>query len=100
MSPQKLNGIAVMQTDGVTRDGHRSTWQALFHTLFDNWHLGVPMLFSHDIHRPIGWSRPFALHLEPGIARLVASIFRRRGRIPRKVSTLHQCHQLEAGGPT
>lgn len=73
MSARKQNGIAVMQTDGVTRDGHRSTWQTLFHTLFDNWHLGVPMLFSHDIHRPIGWSRPFGLHLEPGMARLVAS---------------------------
>jgi hypothetical protein len=37
----------------------------------ENCELGNPLLLSHDFTRPIGWKRPLAVHMEPGLSRLV-----------------------------
>ena len=45
---------------------------ALEDALRKNFNRGLPMLIGHDFHRPIGWTIPFALFIEPRLARLFA----------------------------
>jgi hypothetical protein len=64
--------FAVMASDAVSRNNLRLATGALHTSLAEYWKFGLPMLFSHDAHRPIGWNLPVGVHLEPGLARLTA----------------------------
>lgn len=44
---------------------------ALVSALWDNCEIGNPLLLSHDLISPIGWSRTVTVHMEPGLSRLV-----------------------------
>jgi hypothetical protein len=62
--------LGVFNSDAVNLDGSRTTAGALVSALYDNFEIGIPNLVSHDFSRPIGWSRPVAIHIEPGVTRL------------------------------
>jgi hypothetical protein len=64
--------FAVVNTDTVNRYGAAFTPGALASGLDEAWEIGAPMLIGHDFSRPIGWSSPIALHVEPGLSRLYA----------------------------
>lgn len=34
--------------------------------------LGMPYLVGHDFHRPLGWTTPFGIFIEPGLSRFMA----------------------------
>jgi len=42
----------------------------MFGALIDNYRYGIPLSIGHDVLRPIGWSHPLSVHLEPGLTRL------------------------------
>jgi hypothetical protein len=61
----------VFAADSVTRDGRRLPLEALVAFLQDSWNRPRPSLVGHDAHRPIGWTWPIGIHLEPNLARLL-----------------------------
>lgn len=63
--------LGVLATDSLTRNHTRFTVGALYSGLRDVWEHGVPSLVSHDAHRAVGWTWPFALHIEPGLTRML-----------------------------
>jgi hypothetical protein len=63
--------LNVLCSDAVNRYGERFTVGSLEGTLADNWARGIPSNIGHDTHRVFGWVFPFALYLEPGLAREV-----------------------------
>jgi len=63
--------LNVFSSDAVSRCGTKFTVGALESALSQAWLRGVPMHLSHDIHRPVGWSRPIGLYFEPRLTRLV-----------------------------
>jgi hypothetical protein len=65
--------LIILSTDSVDRYGCRIMITALEMMLKDRMTEGIPMLFGHDQHKPIGWGKPFALYLEPNLTRLLAS---------------------------
>ncbi|SDH53671.1 hypothetical protein ACQ86K_12970 [Mucilaginibacter sp. P19] len=64
--------LAVLSTDSVDRYGYRIWITALEMALKDRFKEGMPMLFAHNQHKPMGWAKPFALYLEPHLTRLLA----------------------------
>ncbi len=62
---------AISASDALNRYGSRFAVEALVSALWDNCEIGNPLLLSHDLTRPIGWSRAVAVHMEPGLSRLV-----------------------------
>lgn len=64
--------LIVLSTDSVDRYGYRIMVTALEMMLKDSMSEGIPMLFGHDQHKPIGWGKPFALYFEPKLTRLLA----------------------------
>ncbi|MEO7214952.1 hypothetical protein [Mucilaginibacter sp.] len=64
--------LIILSTDSVDRYGCRIMITALEMMLKDRMTEGIPMLFGHDQHKPIGWGKPFALYLEPNLTRLLA----------------------------
>jgi hypothetical protein len=66
--------LVVFATDAVTRNNTQFTVGALHHGMQSRWRVGVPSTVSHDATRPIGWAWPFAIHLEPGLARLFGAM--------------------------
>lgn len=69
-----LHVNAVFASDSLCRDNTRFTPGALLHGLRGAWEIGTPSFLSHDFHRPIGWTAPRAVYLEPGLARLFGNI--------------------------
>jgi hypothetical protein len=61
----------ISASDTVNRYGSRLAVEALVGALWDNCELGNPLLLNHDFTRPIGWTRAVAIHMEPGLSRLV-----------------------------
>jgi hypothetical protein len=66
--------FTVMNSDAINRYGMKFPVSVLENGLRHSWQIGIPMLLSHDIHRPVGWNRPLGLYLEPGLTRLVGII--------------------------
>lgn len=64
--------LIVLSSDTVDRYGYRIHIKALEMMLRDRMSEGIPMLFGHDHHKPMGWGTPFALYMEPHLTRLVA----------------------------
>ena len=67
--------LAVFNGSGVNRYGMAFTVGALESGLEQSWKYGVPSCISHDLHRPIAWSKGMALYLEPGLVRLAGLVF-------------------------
>ena len=67
------NATAVFATDAVNRYFIRFSVGAMAGMVWDNCQAGLPMCLSHDVTRPLGWSAPRALILEPGMARVVGT---------------------------
>lgn len=61
---------SVLNTDSVNLYGSRFTVGALYLGLYEESIRGIPILVAHDASRLIGWSRPLALFIEPGLTRL------------------------------
>lgn len=67
--------LAVFNGTGVNRYGIAFTVRALESALRQSWKYGVPSCISHDMHRPIAWSKGMSLYLEPGLVRLAGLVF-------------------------
>lgn len=63
---QELTGIFI--TDGQARSGEEITIPALEDMLWQSFRKGTPTNISHDIHRPIGWSRVSSLYVSHEMA--------------------------------
>jgi hypothetical protein len=64
--------FGVMVSDAISKNNLKLATGALHTSLAEYWRTGLPMCISHDAHRPIGWSLPVGIHMEPGLARLTA----------------------------
>jgi hypothetical protein len=64
---------SVLNSDSKNRYGDRFSVGALVSALYDNCLLGIPTLVAHDQSRPLGWNYPIAIHIEPGLTRLVGT---------------------------
>lgn len=71
-TPFMETNLIILSTDSVDRYGYRIWITALEMGLKDRFKEGMPMLFGHDQHKPMGWAKPFALYLEPHLTRLLA----------------------------
>ncbi|WP_131999567.1 hypothetical protein [Acidipila rosea] len=47
---------------------------ALYDSMKNSFDVGMPLLISHDRHRPAGWTVPAAVYLEPGLTRVLAHV--------------------------
>ena len=63
--------LSVFMTDSVNRYGDKFAPEALIHALWEEHSAGLPMLMSHDLLRPIGWTRPLAVYFEPHSTSLI-----------------------------
>jgi len=59
-------------SDAVNRKSMRVDPGALYDSVRKDYADGMPFTIGHDRHRPIGWVRPAALYLEPGLNRVLA----------------------------
>lgn len=66
--------LAVFATDAVTRYNTQFCIDGLYNAMLSRWQLGIPSTMSHDALRPIGWAWPFAIHVQPGLARLLGVV--------------------------
>jgi hypothetical protein len=64
--------FGVMVSDAISKNNLKLATGALHISLSEYWRTGLPMCISHDAHRPIGWTLPVGIHMEPGLARLTA----------------------------
>jgi hypothetical protein len=64
--------FGVMVSDAVSKNNLKLATGALHTSLSKYWRVGLPMCISHDAHRLVGWNLPVGIHLEPGLARLMA----------------------------
>jgi hypothetical protein len=67
-----LELFGVMVSDAISKNNLKLATGALHASLVEYWRTGLPMCISHDAHRPVGWSLPVGIHMEPGLARLTA----------------------------
>ncbi len=65
----------ILNSDAVNRYGFRLPISILESGLDQTYLEGMPTLVGHDFHRPIGWTKPFGLYLEPGLCRTVGEQF-------------------------
>jgi hypothetical protein len=66
--------IAATMSDAVNRKSMRMDTGALYDSMRDSFEVGMPLLISHDRHRPVGWIVPAAIYLEPGLTRVLAHV--------------------------
>lgn len=66
--------------DTVARDNSRISIQAIHGSMKDTWRDGSPVLMAHDGCRPIGWSWPTAIYLEPGRGLLLRTLWEPESR--------------------
>jgi hypothetical protein len=66
--------IAATMSDSVNRKSMRMDTGALYDSMKDSFNVGMPLLISHDRHRPAGWVVPAAIYIEPGLTRVLAHI--------------------------
>ena len=62
--------FCVFNSNATNLYGDRFTVGALVSGTYDACLLGVPSLVEHDRSRPIGWSFPSTVYMEPGLARV------------------------------
>ncbi len=61
-------------SDSVNRKSMRMDTGALYDSMKDSFDVGMPLLISHDRHRPAGWVVPAGVYLEPGLTRVLAHV--------------------------
>ncbi|WP_456324692.1 hypothetical protein [Desulfonauticus submarinus] len=66
--------IIVLNSDAVNRYGIKFPVSVLEQGLNQTWLKGIPTCIGHDIHRPIAWTRPLGIYLEPSLASLIGII--------------------------
>ncbi len=66
-----IKNKVILNTDLVNKYGYKFTIGALEDSLELKAIEGVPTCLTHDIHRPVGWTFPFALYFEPGMCSLI-----------------------------
>ena len=66
--------IAATMSDSVNRKSMRMDTGALYDSMKNSFDAGMPLLISHDRHRPAGWVVPAAVYLEPGLTRVLAHV--------------------------
>jgi len=67
--------IGVFSSDSIDRTGSRLTPGALISGLWGATEIGLPADISHDALRIVGWARPFAVHFESTLTRLVGCMW-------------------------
>lgn len=83
--------LAVMSSDSLNRYGFMMHIKALEGGILQKIGLGMPYLINHDFHRPIGWSLPFALFIEPGLTRqLSINLFPETPEEKKDILLMHQ----------
>jgi len=96
--------FGVMVSDTISKNNLKLATGALHTSLAEYWRTGLPMCVSHDAHRPVGWSLPVGIHMEPGLARLTAvSLLPENDEDHRFLERAYQCRLydrvLESTGP-
>jgi hypothetical protein len=66
--------IAATMSDSVNLKSMRMDTGALYDSMKNSFDAGMPLLISHDRHRPAGWVVPAAVYLEPGLTRVLAHV--------------------------
>ena len=66
--------IAATMSDSVNRKSMKMDTGALYESMKESFDDGMPLLISHDRHRPAGWTIPAAVYLEPGLTRVLAQV--------------------------
>ena len=64
--------LQVVNSNAVNRYGYRFSVGALTRAAHYECLGGLPFLVAHDASRVVGWSWPLAVHLAPGLARMVS----------------------------
>ena len=66
--------IAAIMSDAVNRKSMKMDTGALYDSMRNSFDVGMPLLISHDRHRPVGWIVPAAVYLEPDLTRVLAHV--------------------------
>jgi len=59
-------------SDSINRHGYRIHITAFEKSIKEVFSKGLPMLIGHDFHKPIGWTLPFGVLIEPELGRMVS----------------------------
>ena len=70
-----IQKLAIFNGTSINKYGFLFSVQALESGLQQSWDIGLPSCLSHDMHRPIAWSKALALYCEPGLTRLAGRVF-------------------------
>lgn len=65
----------VFTTDGVARSGERFPISALEDMLWQSYRKGTPSNISHDVLRPVGWSKVSSLYVSHEMAYVLGNMF-------------------------
>lgn len=63
--------VICINSDSLNRNGYLFPLSTLEDSLQGSYNKGMTMCIGHDMHRPIGWLRPFALYMEPKLVRML-----------------------------
>src|ERR1700722_14589267 len=66
--------FAIVNTDLINRQNFRISAPALVSALEQTKVAGTPILMSHDVHRPLGWTRAAGMHVDAHRVALVAQM--------------------------
>lgn len=67
--------LAIFTNSSVNKYGYRFSVESIENTFSETWETGRPMFISHDYHRPIGWSKPLGLYINPLEVRLYGKTY-------------------------
>ena len=69
--------LGIFTNSSVNKYGYRFSVESIENAFSETWKTGRPMFISHDYHRPIGWTKPLGLYIDPLEVRLygIASFF-------------------------
>lgn len=70
-----FNRLEVLSSDTLNRDGYVIAFQALEQMVADTAMHGLPQLIDHDFHRPLGWTNPFSILIEPKLTRVIGNFY-------------------------
>lgn len=70
---QQLTGV--FTTDGIARSGERFPVSALEDMLWQSYRKGTPSNISHDVLRPVGWSKVSSLYVSHEMSYVLGNMF-------------------------
>ena len=62
--------LGIFTNSSVNKYGYRFSVESIENAFSETWKIGRPMFISHDYHRPIGWTKPLGLYINPLEVRL------------------------------